>query len=268
MPDKTRIVPYLFTVEIDGIEAAHFQRCLGLEAETEVIEVEEGGGGVHRFKGRTRYPNLVLEQMVCDNEELLKWFRDWLEGKTERKSGSVVLYDPEYKEIQRWNFFRAFPCRWVGPKLDCRMRDTLAVERIEIAHEGLELDDAFAPDSQDGEASLWSKIADGVQAGLDVAGLVPGFGEIADGINALISLGRGDFAGAALSAASMVPVVGDAIGKGGKVLRAAAKHGDGVPAIFLHRFLPQISQNYWTLWGKNAYTALLILLKKQERLKG
>ena len=93
----------------------------------------------------------------------------------------MVLYDLEYNEIQRWNFFRAFPCRWVGPKLDCKMRDTLAVERIEIAHEGLELDDAYASDSS-GD-SFWSKFADGVQASLDIAGLIPGVGEIADGVN-------------------------------------------------------------------------------------
>ncbi len=53
-------------------------------------------------------------------------------------------------------------------------------------------------------------------------------GEIADGVNALISLGRGDVAGATLSAASMLPIVGDAIGKGGKVFRAATRHGDGI----------------------------------------
>ena len=226
MGDNSKLTSYFFAVELDGIESAHFRKCCGLEAETEVIEIEEGGGGVHRFKGRTRFPNLVLEQVICDNDELLKWFRNWLEGKTERKSGSVVLYDLEYNEIQRWNFFRAFPCRWVGPKLDCKMRDTLAVERIEIAHEGLELDDAYASDSS-GD-SFWSKFADGVQAGLDIAGLIPGVGEIADGVNALISLGRGDVAGATLSAASMLPIVGDAIGKGGKIARAAIKHGDEV----------------------------------------
>ena len=55
-----------------------------------------------------------------------------------------------------------------------------------------------------------------------------GFGELADGVNALISLGRGDVAGATLSAMSMVPIVGDAIGKGGKIARAAIKHGDEV----------------------------------------
>ena len=53
-------------------------------------------------------------------------------------------------------------------------------------------------------------------------------GEIADGVNALISLGRGDVTGAALSATSMLPIVGDAIGKGGKIARAAIKHGDEV----------------------------------------
>ena len=60
----------------------------------------------------------------------------------------------------------------------------------------LELDDAYASDSS-GD-SFWSKFADGVQASLDIAGLVLGVGEIADGVNALISLGRGDVAGAAL----------------------------------------------------------------------
>ena len=75
---------------------------------------------------------------------------------------------------------------------------------------------------------FWSKALDGVQAGLDVVGFVPGVGEIADGINALISLGRGDVAGATLSATSMLPIVGDAIGKGGKIARAAIKHGDEV----------------------------------------
>ena len=79
--------------------------------------------------------------------------------------------------------------------------------------------------------SFWSKALDGIQTGLDIVGLVPGVGEIADGVNALISLGRGDVAGSALSAASMLPIVGDAIGKGGKIARAAIKHGDEVVEV-------------------------------------
>jgi len=63
-----------------------------------------------------------------------------------------------------------------------------------------------------------------------VVGLVPGLGEVADGTNAVISVFRGDWTGAGLSAVSMIPGWGDAIGKGGKVARYAAKYGDEAAA--------------------------------------
>lgn len=49
---------------------------------------------------------------------------------------------------------------------------------------------------------------DNIQTGLDVVGLVPGLGEVADGINALIYLVKGDYLNASLSAAAMIPLVG------------------------------------------------------------
>ena len=63
-----------------------------------------------------------------------------------------------------------------------------------------------------------------------VVGLVPGIGEIADGINGAISLARGDYIGAALSFTSMIPLVGDAIGKGGKATRFMAGKADDLLA--------------------------------------
>jgi len=72
---------------------------------------------------------------------------------------------------------------------------------------------------------------DVVQGALDVVGCIPVIGEVADDANALISLGRGDYLGAALSAASMIPIVGDALGKGGKAVRYAAKYGDEVASL-------------------------------------
>ena len=53
-----------------------------------------------------------------------------------------------------------------------------------------------------------TKVINVVQTGLDVAGLVPGFGEIADGVNALIYLARGDYLNAGLSGAAMIPFLG------------------------------------------------------------
>ena len=58
---------------------------------------------------------------------------------------------------------------------------------------------------------------------LDAIGLVPAYGEVADGVNALISVARDDWLGALLSSISLIPVVGDAIGKGGKLARYIVK---------------------------------------------
>ncbi|MDR1933422.1 MAG: phage tail protein [Spirochaetales bacterium] len=144
MADDTRVSPYLFSVEIDGIQTARFQKCEGLEARTAVYEIEEGGlaAGSRKFYGSTRYPNLVLEKGVTDNEELFTWYRQTVleDKKVERKNGSVILKDAQGAELKRWNFFRAFPCRWVGPRLEGARAADFALERIEIAHEGLVAD--------------------------------------------------------------------------------------------------------------------------------
>ncbi len=63
-------------------------------------------------------------------------------------------------------------------------------------------------EQQEEEESGWGGFLDGVQLALDVVGLIPGLGEIADLANAGISLARGDYAGAALSLAACIPFAG------------------------------------------------------------
>lgn len=144
MADDSQLKAYIFTVELDGIETARFQRCDGLEAETYVFEVEEGGlnNTTHKFFGRTRFPNIVLEKGITENNDLFEWYKKTLleEQKVERKNGAVILKDTEGNEIKRWNFYRAFPCRWIGPRLVSNWGSNFAVERIEITHEGISVD--------------------------------------------------------------------------------------------------------------------------------
>lgn len=61
-------------------------------------------------------------------------------------------------------------------------------------------------------------VMDWLQGGLDIVGLIPGIGEAADGVNAAISLARGNPLEAVLSLISMIPMAGDAVGKGGKLV--------------------------------------------------
>ncbi|WP_085832445.1 hypothetical protein [Clostridium merdae] len=63
-----------------------------------------------------------------------------------------------------------------------------------------------------------------IHTGLDVAGFVPVYGEVADAANALIYLAQGDISNAAISGAAFVPVIGSA----GTGTRLAAK---GIGAV-------------------------------------
>jgi hypothetical protein len=80
--------------------------------------------------------------------------------------------------------------------------------------------------SPDGHPISGSAALDAVQAGLDLFGLVPGAGEVFDGLNGLISLGRGDYTGAGLSFAAMWPVGGQAA----TAAKFGLKYGDEVAA--------------------------------------
>lgn len=65
----------------------------------------------------------------------------------------------------------------------------------------------------------WSDVG---HLGLDIAGLVPVYGEAADLANAAWLASEAKYLDAGLSLLSMVPVVGDAVGKGGKLAKAGA----------------------------------------------
>ncbi|XXX77196.1 PAAR-like domain-containing protein [Sorangium sp. So ce134] len=77
---------------------------------------------------------------------------------------------------------------------------------------------------EEAEKSWWEKASDWVHTGLDIAGFIPGIGEIADGLNAAIYLAEGDYVNAAISAAGMIPFAGAAATGG----RLAAKAGKAI----------------------------------------
>ena len=141
MPQAQRNDPYKnfnFRVEIDGIAVADFREATGLESDTAVIEYRTGADRyVRKLPGLTKFANIVLKRGVTQNNELWNWRRSVLEGKVERKNGSIILLEEDGTEVVRWNFRDGWPSKWIGPELNAQSND-VAIEAIEIAHEGLE----------------------------------------------------------------------------------------------------------------------------------
>lgn len=137
---KDPVGNFRFWVEIDGINIAGFTEVSGLQIETEMEEYREGGVNsyVHYFPKATKYPRLVLTKGITKTSDLWDWYMDIVSGTITRKSGSVVLMSNAGYEMYRWNFFNAFPAKWVGPTLKSNSNE-VAVEKLEIVHSGLKL---------------------------------------------------------------------------------------------------------------------------------
>lgn len=136
----TRVDPYRgfnFLVEMDGITQAGFQECSGLDSQTAVVEYREGADGVNhsrKLTGLNTFSAISLKRGVTDSDELWKWRLTAVDGKTERKNGSIVLLDEKGAEKIRWNFSNAWPSKWTGPAFNST-GNSIAVETLEITHE-------------------------------------------------------------------------------------------------------------------------------------
>jgi phage tail-like protein len=64
---------YVFSLEIDGVELAHFQDCSGIKSSTEVFEIKEGGvnHATHKLPGQSTWDNLVLSYGVTSDSSML-----------------------------------------------------------------------------------------------------------------------------------------------------------------------------------------------------
>ncbi|MEO5724704.1 MAG: phage tail protein, partial [Ilumatobacteraceae bacterium] len=130
-----------FSLELKGVELARFQAVSGLSWETEMVEFKDvtvtGKVTTRKRPGQTKYGDITLKRGLSADTALLDWYKGVLDGKVERKDGSIVVYDMTGTELDRWNFERAWPSKWSASDLDAGS-DTVMIEELTIAIEHLE----------------------------------------------------------------------------------------------------------------------------------
>ncbi len=125
-------------LEIEGVTQGAFAEVSGLDSETEIIEYQDGDDIILRKRpGRTKYSNITLKRGYINNTELWDWRKAVMDGKIERKSGSVILAGDDGSEMMRYNFFEAWPAKWKGFALNGK-GNTALTEEIEMVIERLE----------------------------------------------------------------------------------------------------------------------------------
>lgn len=136
--DHDHLTDHNWQLEIEGVTTGAFAEVSGLDSETEIIEYQDGNDLILRKRpGRTKYSNITLKRGYINNTELWDWRKAVMDGKIERKSGSVILAGDDGSEVMRYNFFEAWPAKWKGFSLNGKGNSAMT-EEIEMVVERLE----------------------------------------------------------------------------------------------------------------------------------
>ncbi len=119
---------------------AGFSEVRGLEGTMQVQEHPEGGTNnrILKFPTRMAWSNITLSRGVGLSSEMWDWYSDYYNGRGMRRDGLIVLMNATRDPVMFWKFKRGLPVKWTGPQLTGKGNE-VAIESLEIAHEGLEV---------------------------------------------------------------------------------------------------------------------------------
>ena len=131
-----------FRVEIQGITSStSFTEVQGLTASIEVVDYRAGDAATNsprKLPGLNKFSNVTLKRGLTRDLSLWNWINAALGGNLNRTPVVITLLDQADNPVLHWKLRNAWPCRWSGPILTGKGSD-VAIEELELAHEGLEL---------------------------------------------------------------------------------------------------------------------------------
>lgn len=141
MPQQYPIPVFHFTVQWGGNRIG-FSEVSGLTQENQAIEYRDGSFPEYssiKMPGLRKFSNVTLKRgIVKADNDFFKWLSTIKLNQVERRDVVISLLNEEHTPVMTWKIHNAFPVKVEGPGLKASGNE-VAIESIEIAHEGLEL---------------------------------------------------------------------------------------------------------------------------------
>jgi len=131
-----------FQVEWGGTNLG-FSEVSGLTIENQAIEYRDGLSpeySVVKMPGMPKFSNITLKRgIVPADNEFFAWLNTAALNKIERRDLVISLLNEEHSPVMTWKVKNAFPVKVEGPGLKATGNE-VAIESIELAHEGLTIE--------------------------------------------------------------------------------------------------------------------------------
>ncbi|MEP0264733.1 phage tail protein [Dokdonia sp.] len=133
------LAKFYFEVDWGGTQIG-FQEVSGLDIEVEPIEYRQGASPDFtkiKMPGMTKFSNITLKRgSFKGDNEYFDWFNTIQLNTVERRTITISLLNEEGTPAITWKINKAFPIKVQSTDLKAEGNE-VAVESIEIAHEGL-----------------------------------------------------------------------------------------------------------------------------------
>lgn len=141
MPALYPLPVFHFTVQWGGTRIG-FSEVTGLTQENQAIEYRDGSFleySTIKQPGLRKFNNITLKRgVVAGDNEFFAWLSTIKLNVVERRDLTISLLNEEHNPVMTWKVLRAFPVKIEGPQLKASGNE-VAIESIELAHEGLEV---------------------------------------------------------------------------------------------------------------------------------
>lgn len=141
MPADYPLPVFHFSVQWGGTRIG-FSEVTGLTQENQAIEYRDGSFREYssiKMPGLRKFSNITLKRgIVHHDNEFFAWLSTVKLNTVERRDLVISLLDENHDPVIAWSVHNAFPVKVEGPQLKATGNE-VAIESIEIAHEGLEL---------------------------------------------------------------------------------------------------------------------------------
>ncbi len=124
-------------MELTGVGFVKPPASIRRKTRSSIVKAIEKSLTARKLPGLNKYSNISLKWGITDDASLWEWRKKSIDGKVERKNGSIILINDAGEEKLRWNFRDAWPTKWTGPTFNATGNE-VAIEALEIAHEGVE----------------------------------------------------------------------------------------------------------------------------------
>lgn len=136
---------FYFSVEVSDLAEATFQEVSGLDVEAQVIEYRHGNSpdfSTIKMPGLKKYGNVTLKKGIFKSDnKFWDWFNKIKMNTIERQPMTIKLLDESGAPTMVWTLKNSWPTKITGTDLKSDGNE-VAVETLEIAHEGLTIENS------------------------------------------------------------------------------------------------------------------------------